>query len=430
MESNIKNIISDPKFPEMLRAARIKAGLSLADLSKRIDYIVSRQAIAKYEKGIMRPSEEVLKKIMQVIDIKMTPFEPGSAYIHDSLDDSIEKEVLVNACRPIIHLSELKSNARYCISFDNSEDIKESEEISNKNLHFYSSLEKRKKWFKKSFKEAKKDIVLRNETSLNHKQLLAIELIISEKMQNYIYLENLLNRELKFNWQYLMLDLYNELKFNPVYASEILRKLWKLGYEPIYNLLGLLEEKGIKVFSLEFPFDFNSISGRYKGYPFIVVNSRLSAEKVRFNAAKELAFILVGFNNQEINEVNLDKFAISFLLPKKVLKDYLIPVGRKIAVGELNEIKMRYGISIIDFMKYALDINLITERRYRSFRELVLEKTWQLNEPADNIAKEYPFRFERLLNYSVATGIFSMEKAASIANTSLDEFKTKIGVIF
>lgn len=94
-------------------------------------------------------------------------------------------------------------------------------------------------------------------------------------MQNYIYLENLLNRELKFNWQYLMLDLYNELKFNPVYASEILRKLWKLGYEPIYNLLGLLEEKGIKVFSLELPFDFNSISGRYKGYPFIVVNSRL-----------------------------------------------------------------------------------------------------------------------------------------------------------
>jgi len=429
MESNIKNIISDPKFPEMLRAARIKAGLSLADLSKRIDYIVSRQAIAKYEKGIMKPSEDVLKKIMQVIDIKITSHEADYYHMPEFRYDFKEVKEMRALCPPEIS-DEIQETVNYCKKMT----IRNKVDENNLNC----GLMRRKKWYRESlekphyesFKESKKDIVLRNEKNLNHKQLLAIELIISEKMQNYICLENLLNRELKFDLQYPTLDLDYELRFDPIYASEILRKLWKLGDAPIYNLLSLLEEKGIKVFSLELPFDFNSISGKYKEYPFIVVNSRLSAEKVRFNAVKELAFILAGINNEEINQAILDKFAISFLLPKKVLTDYLIPVGRKIALGELNEIKMRYGISIRDLMKYALDINLITERRYRSFRELVFEKTWQSNEPADNIPNEYPYRFDRLLNYSVASGIFSMEKAASFANTSLDKIKSKIGVIF
>lgn len=59
----------DESFPYRLRAARIKAGLSLEDLAQKLGGMVSRQALAKYEKGLIRPSPQVLSHLLQVLEI-------------------------------------------------------------------------------------------------------------------------------------------------------------------------------------------------------------------------------------------------------------------------------------------------------------------------------------------------------------------------
>ena len=57
-------------IPARLRVARKIAGLSLEDLSRKIDGRVTRQALSKYEQGKMSPSPEVLNRLEQVLDLK------------------------------------------------------------------------------------------------------------------------------------------------------------------------------------------------------------------------------------------------------------------------------------------------------------------------------------------------------------------------
>lgn len=56
-------------FGENLRSARIRAGLSLRDLEQAVGKAVSAQAIGKYERGGMRPSEKNVNALAQALRI-------------------------------------------------------------------------------------------------------------------------------------------------------------------------------------------------------------------------------------------------------------------------------------------------------------------------------------------------------------------------
>lgn len=66
-----------------IRAARKMAGLSLADVASRINGAVTRQAINKYEKGLMRPSPDVQALLEKALDVKpptpVPPIAPAAA---------------------------------------------------------------------------------------------------------------------------------------------------------------------------------------------------------------------------------------------------------------------------------------------------------------------------------------------------------------
>lgn len=57
-------------FKERLKAARIKAGLSLRDLATRIENKVSAQAIGKYERGEMYPSPHILELLTAALGVQ------------------------------------------------------------------------------------------------------------------------------------------------------------------------------------------------------------------------------------------------------------------------------------------------------------------------------------------------------------------------
>ena len=57
-------------FGERLKSARKMAGLSLAALAEKTENMVTRQAINKYEKGLMNPSSEVLLALSHALEIK------------------------------------------------------------------------------------------------------------------------------------------------------------------------------------------------------------------------------------------------------------------------------------------------------------------------------------------------------------------------
>ena len=61
-------------FPRRLRNARLMRGLSLEKLSRSLGSAVSRQAINKYEKGLMRPDSKVLIALAGALDVKIDYF--------------------------------------------------------------------------------------------------------------------------------------------------------------------------------------------------------------------------------------------------------------------------------------------------------------------------------------------------------------------
>ena len=57
-------------FGKRLRSARLMAGLSMEDLAKKAQGIVTKQSISKYEKGMMKPSSEVIIRLAKALDVK------------------------------------------------------------------------------------------------------------------------------------------------------------------------------------------------------------------------------------------------------------------------------------------------------------------------------------------------------------------------
>ena len=58
------------EFGNRLRSARKMAGLSMEDLVKKAEGIVTKQAISKYENGMMKPSSDVLICLAKALGIK------------------------------------------------------------------------------------------------------------------------------------------------------------------------------------------------------------------------------------------------------------------------------------------------------------------------------------------------------------------------
>ncbi len=62
------------KFGERLNSARKMAGISMERLAQKAGSVVSKQAISKYEKGLINPSSDVLLALSKAMDVKVDYF--------------------------------------------------------------------------------------------------------------------------------------------------------------------------------------------------------------------------------------------------------------------------------------------------------------------------------------------------------------------
>ncbi len=412
----------DDTFPIRLRAARLKAGLSLEDLAQKLGGMVTRQAIARYEKGQISPSPEVLAHLLQVLEIPPPPDFPEELPEEIDLKDDSDELSLnfqggetfsVKVCKPLPST----------ISF-----MREPPVPSDDFLPAPSSRASRlrEKIIPDPLNEAE-EVFLRSEPGLPQKQIVALKITIFEKMKNYLWLEKLLRLEKNYR---------PPISTRPVSLEEAekaaleLRKRWDLGTGAVNNLLAFLEEHGIKTFKLKGPENFESLSGFFRNQPFIAVNEHLVIDRMRFKTATELAHVLFGPGNDPQSIKIYHRFAAAFLLPASTLEEYFLPAGRKIALSELAEIKLRYGVSLQAIMRRALDLGLVTERRFRSFREQMNEKGWLWKEPVDYRGEENPSRFRRLLHYAVSSEILDLQAAATLAGVAPEILEREIGEIF
>ena len=71
---------------DLLREARLRAGLTQAELARRVG--TSQPAVARWESGAVQPSFERLRELVRACGLELTY---GLANYDDSYDESIER---------------------------------------------------------------------------------------------------------------------------------------------------------------------------------------------------------------------------------------------------------------------------------------------------------------------------------------------------
>lgn len=441
-------------FGVRLRAARKIAGLSMEDLAAKLGGRVTKQAISKYERGQMMPSPEVMERLVEVLGQATWGASPLRAADVELAQPMLMREdpemaSIARMERPMFRRQRLlekwlkrsvpEPSAEHDAIRGPEEELERTlAQAGERNYYMimsdFPSLAERRAHYVQAWEAAAgpERIRFRAGEKLPAKSASMLKYRLADYLQKCLGLEALLGMTAAFE--------------NPVggmtagtteeveAAAGEVRRRWDLGSGPIVNLLGLLEDRGVRVYETAGIEGFEGLSGAFGGepvVPFVAVSRDFPADRVRFTAAHELAHLLCGFPDKEGAEGLCQQFAGAFLLPKTAAeKAFGGGPRRKVTMAELAEIKTTYGISLQAAMYRAKSLGLVSDRQFRAFRETVNARGWAVTEPVEYAGVERATRFRRLIRHAVASDILDMERAAELAGVPAEQLKDEIGEIF
>lgn len=275
------------------------------------------------------------------------------------------------------------------------------------------------------------DIRILQKTSLPEEQLNEIKLEIAFSLESYLELESRLQISSQFE---------NPISEKATWAQEdveeavnVVRKAWKLGEQPVFNLVDLLEAQRIKVFELDdFPIPLNALAAlAMNHYPVIAIRSELSNLEKRVALLRALAYILFGSDCAVISGF-ADYFAHAFLMPKHLFVKEIGQTRKNISIQELIKLKEYYGISMKGIMERAGALNIVpleVRKRFNVFLASNPERSDEIG-LGNFYGREGSGRFKQLLYKAVAENVVPIQEAAALAGVSPHQLKKDLQSIF
>jgi Zn-dependent peptidase ImmA (M78 family)/DNA-binding XRE family transcriptional regulator len=255
--------------------------------------------------------------------------------------------------------------------------------------------------------------------------------ISKDFLERYVELEKLLGienqvKELKKKYVVSASDQIEK------YAMAI-REHWNLGNDPIYNVIELLEDMGVKIVEIEADSGFSGMSTWVSdSIPLIVLNtSNVPHDRLRFTALHELGHLVLDLSNynEKQKEAHCNLFAGAMLMPEAKFKAEIGENRHNILPLEMMYIKRQYGISMAAQLFRARDLGLISEAYFQASWRFYSKKGWKTKEPEDYNGEEKSNRFDQLLLRAYAEELITSSKAASLKNLKLAEFREYVSAI-
>lgn len=178
-----------------------------------------------------------------------------------------------------------------------------------------------------------------------------------------------------------ILDLSYEA--SPEMAAKSLRSFWNIGEKPISSMLGLLECKGVRVFSLaERTKMVDAFSFWRDGIPFIFLNNCKTPEHSVFDSAHELGHLVLhrhaGASPSKAAEREANEFASAFLMPSN---DVRSRVPRFCTVDRIVSCKSRWRVSAMALANRLHTLGILTEWQYKSACIELTRRGYRTGEP-------------------------------------------------
>ena len=191
---------------------------------------------------------------------------------------------------------------------------------------------------------------------------------------------------------------------------------------PIENLIDKLENKGILVYECDIDNDkFSGMNGFVNGRPFIIINTKMNAERNRSTIVHELAHLMFKWPaNMGENEIEKMATAIggAFLFPAADARREL-GIHRSAVTRDMVPIAMEYGISVMLLVKRAEISHIITASAAKDFYIKASKAGWRKNEPS-RIKKEKTTLFEQLIYRAVNEDEISVQRGAELLKVPFD----------
>jgi len=246
---------------------------------------------------------------------------------------------------------------------------------------------------------------------------------ILEKTRDWV--ERYLEVEALFNDtpQYSMPNIENSImELDDVEEAVLqLRKEWDLGLDPIDNLLEVLEDKGIKVWTIDQEHDhFDALEiWANDETPILVVRGGIPGDRQRFDLAHELGHMLLDVDEALDEEKAAHRFAGAFLAPKPKVFEELGRNRQHLSVKELLILKQKYGLSMQAWIYRAKDLGIISQSKMRQMFIEIRKRNWHKKEPGEQIEPERPQRLKQLVLRALAENVITRPRAEELLRQPL-----------
>ncbi len=281
-------------------------------------------------------------------------------------------------------------------------------------------------YFLRESKVELEPVEFRKKAKLSVKQADSIKEKVKEFLERYLEVEQLLNIKTKFNNPVKNIRIANVEDVET--ATLKLIDKWYLGFDPISNVIEMLEENGVRVIEMDAPEEFDGLSTFVGDIPVVVINKKYSIERKRFTALHELGHLLFNIEEGADKERICNAFAGAMLLPDDSLEKMLGDKRNNIAMGELVSIKEQYGISIQAIMMRAQLKGIIDKNAAGRFWKTIAGN--KKEEGLGSFAgREKSFRFEHMVFRLAAEEMVSMSKAANLSGMKLAAFRDELDAV-
>ena len=342
------------QFPERLKNARKMNGLSLQDLSDKLNNSLSKQALNRLETGEQSPDSEVLSQLCRSLNVTLDYFFKEHSITMDQ-----------------VRFRKLKKLP-----------VKEQERVQSSTIEY---------------------------------------------LERYVELESLLgiSSDVSFDFcSYKINDPSDICK-----AVDKMRSILKVGSDPLYNCIELLEEHNIKVYNVVADPAFSGMSTIVNDKVGVIVfndHDDIPLVRKRFTVLHELSHLFLELSSFEDKQAErlCDAFAGGMLLPDEKLKEYFGGKRTTVFTKELQFIKKNYGISLSAIMYRAKELQLITESYMKYFMIRYNQGLKRIEREGYN-GQEESTRFIQLLIRAIAQEVISTTKAAALSNMTLGDFRQK-----
>ena len=162
-----------------------------------------------------------------------------------------------------------------------------------------------------------------------------------------------------------------------------LRKEWKIGMDPIENMVETLEDHAVAVLALNADGRFDGISAwatvlgnKEQIVPVLVTNATMSGDRQRFNLAHELGHLVIKQKSTKEDEDTAHRFAAALLVPDEAAYKELGQSRSRIEFDELLLLKHKYGLSMQAWLRRAKDLRIISPSWYKNTVIIFRKRRW------------------------------------------------------